>query len=121
VLDFWSTSCGICFKKFPDFERLKQKYAAKTEVEFYAVNLIQPREELSTVKKVAGSFSYSFKTLYTNINSANQIRELLKIEAVPTIVIINKNCEVVYTGDFNIEKYIFVDNIYDLIETALSH
>jgi len=25
VLDFWSTGCGICFKKFPDFDRIKQK------------------------------------------------------------------------------------------------
>jgi thiol-disulfide isomerase/thioredoxin len=121
VLDFWSTSCGICFKKFPDFDRIKQKYAAKTEIEFYAVNLIQPREELSAVKKVTSTFSYTFKTLYTDNHSANQIRELLKIEAVPAIVIINKNGEVVYTGDFNAEKYVFVDNTYDLIETALKH
>jgi thiol-disulfide isomerase/thioredoxin len=121
VLDFWSTSCGICYKKFPDFNRLKQKYASKTEIEFYAVNLIQPREQLSAVKNVPGSFSYSFKTLYTDNHSANQIRELLKINAVPAIVIINKNGEVVYSGDFNIEKYVFVGNTYDLIETALKH
>jgi thiol-disulfide isomerase/thioredoxin len=121
VLDFWSTSCGICFKKFPDFDRLKQKYASHTEIEFYAVNLIQPREQLSAVKNVTGSFSYTFKTLYTDNHSANQIRELLKINAVPAIVIINKNGEVVYTGDFNTEKYVFVGNTYDLIETALKH
>lgn len=121
VLDFWSTSCGICFKKFPDFDRLKQKYASYPEIEFYAVNLIQPREQLSAVKNVTGSFSYTFKTLYTDIHSANQIRELLKIEAVPTIVIINKKGEVVYTGDFNTEKYVFVGNTYDLIETTLKH
>jgi len=119
VLDFWNTSCGICFKKFPDFDRLKQKYTSQKDIEFYAVNLIQPREELSSVMKITGSFNFSFSTLYTDNNSANQIRELLKVEAVPTIVIINKKGEVVYTGDFNTEKYVFVDNIYDLIETAL--
>jgi len=119
VLDFWSTSCGICFKKFPDFDRLKQKYTSQKDIEFYAVNLIQPREELSSVMKITGSFNFSFSTLYTDNNSANQIRELLKVEAVPTIVIINKQGEVVYTGDFNTEKYVFVNNIYDLIETAL--
>ena len=119
VLDFWNTSCGICFKKFPDFDRLKQKYTSQKDIEFYAVNLIQPREELSSVMKITGSFNFSFSTLYTDNNSANQIRELLKVEAVPTIVIINKQGEVVYTGDFNTEKYVFVNNIYDLIETAL--
>lgn len=120
VLDFWSTSCGICLKKFPDYDKLKQEYSSQTEIEFYAVNLIHRKEQLSSVKKVTSSFPYSFENLYTDNSSANQIRELLRIEAVPTIVIINKNNEVIYIGDLNTEKHVFIDNIHDLIESAIT-
>lgn len=121
VLDFWSSGCGICFKKFPDFDKLKQKYEDETDIVFYGVNLIHPREELSSVKKTVHLLPYSFTTLYTDHNSARQIRELLKIDAVPKIVIINKKGEVIFTGDLNTEKYVFIDNIYDVIESALEH
>ncbi len=118
VLDFWSTGCSICFKKFPEFDKLKQKYTSQSEIEFYAVNLIYPKEQMSSLKKVIDSFSYSFKTLYTDQNSVKQIRELLKIDAVPTIVVIDKKGMVVYSGALYIEKFVFIDNIYNIIESA---
>lgn len=118
VLDFWSTGCSICFKKFPEFDKLKQKYTSQSDIEFYAVNLIYPKEQISSLKKVIDSFSYSFKTLYTDQNSVKQIRELLKIDAVPTIVVIDKKGMVVYSGALYIEKFVFIDNIYNIIESA---
>lgn len=120
VLDFWNTGCGICFQKFPDFDKLKQKYAANPEVAFYAVNLIQRKQGLSHVKKVTDTFSYRFENLYTDSLAAEQCRKLLHIEAVPAMIIINKNAEVVYKGNMNTEKYIFIDNINHAIADALS-
>jgi len=26
VLDFWTTTCGVCFKSFPDYEKIYLKY-----------------------------------------------------------------------------------------------
>ncbi len=120
VLDFWNTGCGICFQKFPDFDNLKQKYASNPEVAFYAVNLIGRKQELSHIEKVTDKFSYSFENLYTDSLAAEQCRKLLHIEAVPAMIIINKNAEVVYKGNMNTEKYIFIDNINRAIADALN-
>lgn len=119
VLDIWSTGCGICIKEFPEFEKLKQTYAAQPEIECYAVHLIQRNEELSSAVKRTDDFPYTFKHLFTDQNSANQIRQQLQIVAVPTNVIIDKNGDVVYIGDLNSKKYLFVNNIHDIIEAAL--
>lgn len=120
VLDFWNTGCGICFQKFPDFDKLKQKYAANPEIEFYAVNLIQRKQGLGQVKKVTDKFSYGFDNLYADSLASQQCRKLLYIEAVPAMIIINKNAEVVYKGNMNTEKYIFIDNINRAIASALN-
>src|SRR5690606_11453789 len=39
ILDFWTTNCGVCFKKFPDFERIMKKYDSNSNIVFYAVNM----------------------------------------------------------------------------------
>lgn len=39
VLDFWHSKCGACFKSFPDFQQLQQKYAGDTDVLLAAVNV----------------------------------------------------------------------------------
>ena len=39
VLDFWTTSCAICFHEFPKLERLYAEYRDRSDVEVYAVNV----------------------------------------------------------------------------------
>ena len=123
VLDLWNTGCGICYKKFPDFDHLKQKYASTPNIEFYAVNLLHRNEELNKVKRTTQAFPYTFENLHTDSLSSIQIKKQLNIDLVPTIVIINKDAEVVYKGNLNVEHYIFYDNINQKImqELSMSH
>ncbi len=117
VLDFWTTSCGVCFKEFPNYEALKQQYSERKDIVFYAVNLIHRKEQLSKVKRVTNELPYSFEHLYSDINSVKQIRDSLGISMVPQIVIINKQSEVIYIGSLNAEKHILVNNFHDLINS----
>jgi thiol-disulfide isomerase/thioredoxin len=39
VFDFWSTSCGVCFREFPEYDRVYQKYRNRDDIAMYAVNL----------------------------------------------------------------------------------
>jgi thiol-disulfide isomerase/thioredoxin len=119
ILDFWSTSCGLCFKKFPEFDRLYSEYKDNKNIYFYAVNLFLKRDGKSGAKKIINDLNYSFKNLYTDKNEAEKIRKLLKINAVPAIVVIGKNGEIIYKGQLYTNKKVVINNIYDIINKAL--
>ena len=112
IIDVWSSSCGICIKKFPDFEQLKEKYKEDNEVTFYALNLPLKRDSIIDVKKYTSK--YSFKSLYAkDLDAWNQ----LQIKGVPQFLILNKSNKIVYQGSLNSKWYDFYNNFDVLIKT----
>lgn len=109
VLDLWSSSCGVCFKKFPDFEFQKEKYKNDHNVKFYSLNLRLKRDSKIDLKKYTEK--YSFKTLYADEKSW----KILNNQTVPKLLIIDKNSNIVYKGTMHEKWYHFYKNFNSII------
>lgn len=95
VLDFWSTSCGICFKKFPDLEKTYQRYKSNNEVEIYTVNVPIKGDEFNKTINILDSIGYTFPKLYAG--SFKEVETKLKFNTFPHLMII-KNNKIRYDG-----------------------
>ncbi|SEA80638.1 TlpA family protein disulfide reductase [Psychroflexus halocasei] len=116
VLDFWTTSCGICFKKFPDLEKYYLEYKNNPNVEFYSINVPLKRDEFSKVVKLVDELNYKFPTLYaTSIKDV----ENLGIYAYPHLLIL-KNGQLRYDGRLETDKYIFVNHLKSEIDKLIT-
>ncbi|MCF6169489.1 MAG: TlpA family protein disulfide reductase [Bacteroidales bacterium] len=118
VLDFWTTSCRVCYKKFPDLDNLYNYFADDERVGIYAVNLILKNQDLKDVRENIYSKRYSFPNLFTSQNQAAEIGKAFNFNAVPTLVII-KNNRILYKGGLNISGYILVNNAISIINEGL--
>jgi thiol-disulfide isomerase/thioredoxin len=97
ILDFWSTSCSICFKKFPDLQRTFEKYKDNKNVQFFAVNYPLPRDRFNKTVQILDSIGYSFPQLFAQ--SSHEIEEKLHFNTFPHLLII-KNGKIRYEGLF---------------------
>lgn len=116
VLDFWTTSCGVCFKEFPLYNDLTLKYKNDNRIEFYSVNVPLKRDVFEKSVEMIEEYNYSFKNTYAV--SEKEILEKLNIYAFPNIVII-KNNTIVYQGHPSYNKIIIVDNFESIIKNLL--
>jgi len=116
VLDFWSTSCSICFKEFPNFESVFQKYRSNKNIEIYAVNYPLKRDKFDETIKILDSIGYNFPKLYAT--SAKQIEDSLHFNTFPHLIIV-KNGKIRYDGMFETEKNTLVFSIESEIEKLL--
>ncbi|MDR0713196.1 MAG: TlpA family protein disulfide reductase [Bacteroidales bacterium] len=103
VFDFWTTSCGVCFREFPELDRLYQKYRHREDIAIYAVNLPFRRDTkekiLETIDK---HVNYSFPVLLAAEDS--DYRSQFKIQGVPHLMIIDGNGQVAFNGTTNFSK-----------------
>ena len=96
LLDFWSTSCVPCFKKFPELEKLYSYYrTTDKDVMIFAVNLPYPNDQPNSAREMISKFKYGFPKLYT---SDSEAWKKLNIMAVPTLLILDRNLNVRYRG-----------------------
>ena len=117
VLDFWSTSCGICFTKFPDLEATSDKYKNNKNVEIYAVNFPIRGDKFNKTIKILDSIGYKFPKLFAK--SAKQIEDSLHFNTFPHLIIV-KNGKIRYEGMFETQKNTFVFSIESEIEKLLN-
>ena len=103
VFDFWTTTCGVCFEKFPEFEKVHQKYKHRDDIFFYAVNLPTKWDtKESIMNTIEKHVNYSFPVLLAEVDSDYWTQ--FKIKGVPQLVIIDKRGNVFYNGGANYEK-----------------
>src|SRR5690606_6703069 len=107
VLDFWTTSCGVCFNEFPLYNDLTLKYKDDDRIEFYSVNVPLKRDVFEKSVEMIEAYNYSFKNIYAI--SEKEVSEELNIYAFPNIVIV-KNDTIVYQGHPSYEKIVVIDN-----------
>ncbi|HEY9114433.1 MAG TPA: TlpA disulfide reductase family protein, partial [Bacteroidales bacterium] len=119
VLDFWNTYCSICYKKFPELERLFENYNG--EVVVYAVHLIEKGEEWEDVIKKARKLNYNFNFGFTTLLEKEIITKSLNITYVPTLVIINGKGKFIYKGELNTSESVFINNAYSIIDEAIQN
>ncbi|MGB0892161.1 MAG: TlpA family protein disulfide reductase [Flavobacteriaceae bacterium] len=111
VLDLWSRTCGSCFKKFPEFEEQYLKYKNDTLVEFHSLNLPLKDDNTNKIKKLL--INYSFSKLYAN--DLKSWKEL-NVKSVPLIIVLDKRGEIRFKGALNTRKYMFYNNLNNIIE-----
>lgn len=116
VLDFWTTDCSVCFKKFPDFQKTFEKYRTNKNIELYSVNVPVRRDKFSKTIKILDSLGYSFPKLYAQ--SSYEIESVLHINAFPHLLII-RNGIVRYDGMLVTEKTTLLYNVESEIDKLL--
>ena len=116
VLDFWTTSCSICFTKFPDLEKTYLKYKNNHDVLIYAVNVPLRDDKFYEAKVMLNKLGYTFPKIYAT--SAKQIEDSLKINSFPHMIII-KDGRIRYNGIFESDRNVAFYNIESEINKLL--
>jgi thiol-disulfide isomerase/thioredoxin/uncharacterized membrane protein len=109
VLDFWTTSCGICFKKFPVLQEKAQAYKDHPAVEFYAVNIPIPRDTIGQGQQTIEKLGYTFPNLFA---SGADVAEAFGVSSYPTVLIVKNGKEIMYRGN--------IEGIEDKLATVLN-
>ena len=115
VFDVWSSSCIICIKKFPDLQKLHDRYRHDSTVKIISLNI--PLDRDKQLKPEKFTMPYSFGKLYFSHQSE---ADKLSIKAVPLILIFDKNLSCRYAGDLNFGWNIFIGNVETIIDNLKS-
>lgn len=111
ILDLWSSSCGVCIKEFPEFEKLSNRYKDNPNASFYTLNL--PLKRDSTINLKSYVKDYKFNSLFTeDLDSWKKLEN----NTVPKLLILDKSLNIVYKGTLNDKWYLFYNNIDNLIK-----
>lgn len=116
VLDFWNTSCGVCFKKFPDFEKIYLEFKNNPEVLIYSVNIPIKNDTLYKTKNLVQKLGYKFPSLFAN---SNEIPQKLNFNTYPHLTIL-KNGKVKYNGRLEVSEKTKVHNLRTEIKLLLN-
>jgi len=95
VLDFWNTSCGYCFQKFPVFDQIRKKYTSNSRIKFYAVNIPISRDKSGDALQIARELPYGFSHLFSPTEA---IARQFNVNSYPTVILV-KNGRILYRGD----------------------
>jgi len=121
VLNFWSIHCGACFRKFTDFEKIKNYYNNK-DVVFYAVfvpweiSWDNENDELEKRLIWMEKQNYTFNIVKTDSITPN----LLGITGVPHLLVADKNKKIVFSDAYSYQgKKIVIKNLYSIIDKSL--
>ncbi len=91
VIDFWASWCKPCMKGMPKLEKIYQQYKNQG-VNVISVNTDGPRS-ISKVLPLSRALELSYP-IVSDIN--NDVMQDMEVTQLPTLLIVNKNDEVVY-------------------------
>lgn len=117
ILDFWSTSCAPCIKKFPELEKVKNVYSRHKNIKIFSVNLPLKRDSPHLLNRILNG--YTFETLYAI--DRNSLKNKIEIEKIPYVVIIDSDGIIRYRGGLHTNWNIFVSNLYFQINGLLQY
>lgn len=117
ILDFWSTFCGVCYKKFPLFEKVYQEYKDNPNIEFYAIHVSYKNDEFEETIHLLDEYKYTFPLLYAL--DKDEVEKKLNISAFPTVAVI-KNGVIRYRGQLIVNKNVVFGNTISQIKELLS-
>ncbi len=99
VMDFWHTSCYVCFEKFPAFEKLYEQYKDHPELQFYAVNKPLRSDTFDIFKRTE-------KYTFPSVKGSENIAEVFDVRIYPTVVIVRDD-QILHSGSVETaERYI---------------
>ena len=106
VLDFWTSSCGVCFKMFPEVQRVYERYNNE-QVQVYSIFCRDERREETTVMgtEMLHKRGYTFPSL--SIDGKDPILTELGVTGFPTVLIFDKDRTMVFRGSILLsEKFL---------------
>ena len=110
VIDFWATWCGPCRAQHPLYEQVKLRFKNNKDVVFLAISTDEDRE---VVKPFLEAQKWN-----KNVYFEDGIAGLLRINSIPTTVILDKQGNIISRlNGFIAER--FVDMIADRVNDAL--
>jgi len=98
LLDFWITTCGLCFRKFPQVQAAYDKYKNNPSVAIYTVNNPVEENKPNQVFEMIKEEGYSFPVV---IPTDEHLAEKFGVKGYPTTFVINPNGQIVYKGDID--------------------
>ena len=101
VLDFWSSSCGICRREFPLVQDLhEQIQQEKNDVFLTSVFVKYDDEQFADGQKILADYNCTFPMV--SVSGNDSILKYLNIQGFPEIIILDENKEVIFKG--NLER-----------------
>lgn len=105
LLDFWFKNCGGCIESVPHLNSIRNKFKNQ-KFEILGINIYDTQKEISL-------FCNRHKTEYKVLMNGKVVAEKYGAFEYPTVILIDKNGIVIYSGNFIESK------IEDLITAAL--
>ncbi len=101
VLDFWNTSCGVCYTAFPDVQKLYDKYKDHHGIDIFAVHCraAKDNETCDTGDKILSGRGYSFPSL--SMDMKDPILLEAGVDGYPTVLIFTPNNKLVFRGNID--------------------
>lgn len=93
VIDCWNKTCGVCFQKFPKFDKLKNKFSDNKNIEFIGLNFYKEEVDVSYSQDLFDSRNLNFNTYYIQVKEGKE----LPVYFFPTVLVI-KNNKVIFRG-----------------------
>lgn len=99
VLDFISSSCGVCFRKLPLVQELQDAYAADPQVEVYTVFCRDTKrsETPEMCSKTLAANNYTLPVLSIPMDDPD-LKEVFGVEKYPVVQIIDPAGKIVFRG-----------------------
>jgi len=91
VIDFWATWCKPCVKSIPEFVKMDKEFE-DSDVQFIGISIDGPRNK-AKVKPFIKSLGVDYPILR---DSDSSVMARLRVTAVPTLLIVNADNEIVY-------------------------
>lgn len=96
LLDFWTTTCGICFKKFPQVQAVYDKYRNNSSVIILAVNSPIEEDRPNQAFEMIRERGHNFPVVITK---GEDLAEKFGVKGYPTTFVINRNGQIIFKGD----------------------
>ena len=106
VLDFWTSSCGVCFKKFPDFQNFYYKYSRFENIVISSVHCTSSHESYFLGELLLKEKGYTFPAL--SIDLKDPILKELRVESFPKLLIFDPEGCLIFRGSLELaEDFLF--------------
>jgi len=96
LLYFWSTRCGLCFRRFPQVQAAYDKYKDDPSVAIYTINKPVEESKPNQVFEMIKEEGYSFPVV---IPTDEELPEKFGVKGYPTTFVIDRNGMVIYKGE----------------------
>ncbi len=107
VLDFWSSTCGVCIEKFPKTQKLYEKYNDNPSVIVYSVfcRIDKKGETVQIGSQILTERGYTFPVLSIDMNDP-ALKEI-GVTAFPTVIVFDMDGKLIFRGHIeNALKYL---------------